>query len=108
MKGLFGVPELRHADGFYILQQRAEAETDRLIEETGSKERRRPMVKVFDEMSDCLCRVADLAEFIRIAHPRASYSQSAENACIAISGIVERFESIFLWVDTAINNLTIG
>ncbi|XP_059485004.1 mitochondrial intermediate peptidase [Neocloeon triangulifer] len=91
--GLFGVPELRSADGFYLLQQQAEYETEKLIEETGSKTRQRAMVKVFDEMSDCLCRVADLAEFVRIAHPKASYTQAAENACIAISGIVERLNT---------------
>lgn len=49
------------------------------------------MVEVFDELSDSLCRVADLAEFIRIAHPQGSFSQAAENACVSISGIVEKY-----------------
>lgn len=48
------------------------------------------MVEIFDEMSDSLCKVADLAEFIRIAHPSATYSKAAELACVAVSGLVEK------------------
>jgi intermediate peptidase len=51
----------------------------------------RKMVEIFDELSDTLCKVADLAEFVRIAHPQAAYSQAAEDACVSISGIVERY-----------------
>lgn len=47
------------------------------------------MVEIFDELSNTLCKVADLAEFIRIAHPSAAYMQAAETACAAVSGLVE-------------------
>jgi len=53
--------------------------------------RTRKIVEVFDELSDTLCKVADLAEFVRIAHPQAAYSQAAEDACVSISGIVEKY-----------------
>lgn len=91
--GLFGLPELRSFDGFYIMKENAVIETDKLIKESCSSNRSRKMVEIFDELSDTLCRVADLAEFIRIAHPRAQFSQAAEDACISISGIVEKLNT---------------
>lgn len=48
------------------------------------------MVEVFDELSDSLCKVADLAEFIRVAHPSAIYTQAAEIASATVSSIVEK------------------
>lgn len=51
------------------------------------------MVQVFDELSDSLCRVADLAEFIRFAHPSADYSNAAEHTSLAISQLVEKLNT---------------
>lgn len=48
------------------------------------------MVQIFDDLSDTLCRVADLAEFIRIAHPNPDFAEAAEETCLAVSGIVEK------------------
>lgn len=52
--------------------------------------RSRKMVVVFDELSDSLCQVADLAEFIRLAHPKEAFTVAAEDACISINLIVEQ------------------
>ncbi|XP_076657246.1 mitochondrial intermediate peptidase isoform X1 [Halictus rubicundus] len=91
--GLFGIPELKTAQGFSILKHQAMSETDMLIEEATSPNRKRKMVEIFDDMSDTLCKVADLAEFIRIAHPEEQYVKAAEDACIFISGIVEKLNT---------------
>ncbi|XP_066987964.1 mitochondrial intermediate peptidase isoform X1 [Macrobrachium rosenbergii] len=91
--GLFGVPELREPEGFYLLKENAIHETHYLVAECCSPSRSRKMVEVFDHLSDTLCRVADLAEFIRMAHPQARYSHAAEDACIAIGGLVEQLNT---------------
>ncbi|KAK9507663.1 hypothetical protein O3M35_007470 [Rhynocoris fuscipes] len=91
--GLFGISELQTFDGFFLLKENVINETERLIEEATSGNRSRKMVSIFDELSDTLCRVADLAEFIRLAHPRSSFSYAAENACIALSGVVEKLNT---------------
>ncbi|XP_016984024.1 mitochondrial intermediate peptidase [Drosophila rhopaloa] len=87
--GLFRIPELRSFEGFYLLRDNAESRTQELISEAISEQRERKMVDIFDELSDSLCKVADLAEFVRIAHPQSKYTQAAEQACISICGVVE-------------------
>lgn len=64
--------------------------TDDLIEEAISPNRDRKIVQVFDELSDTLCKVADMSEFIRLGHPQRTYSHAAEDACVSISGVVEK------------------
>ncbi|KAL0901186.1 hypothetical protein ABMA27_006493 [Loxostege sticticalis] len=90
--GLFNKPELTSFEGFYDLKEQAIAATDRLIEEATSNPTR-PMVEIFDELSDTLCKVADLAEFVRIAHPQSHFAAAAEDACISVSGVVEKLNT---------------
>lgn len=91
--GLFSIPELTSHEGFYALKEKAIFKTEDLIAEATSPDRTRKMVTIFDELSDTLCKVADLAEFIRLAHPLANYSHAAEDACITVSGIVEKLNT---------------
>uniref|UniRef100_A0A1B6C972 Peptidase M3A/M3B catalytic domain-containing protein n=2 Tax=Clastoptera arizonana TaxID=38151 RepID=A0A1B6C972_9HEMI len=91
--GLFGINELQSHDGFYLMKEEAIRISENLVKECCSPSRTRKMVAVFDELSDSLCRVADLAEFIRIAHPRSMFSHAAEDACISISGVVEKLNT---------------
>lgn len=87
------MPELRNHEGFFLLKDNVANKTDELIQEAISGKRQRKMVQIFDELSDSLCKVADLSEFIRIAHPQSKYAQAAEDACISISGIVEHLNT---------------
>ncbi|KAH8272625.1 hypothetical protein KR018_010190 [Drosophila ironensis] len=91
--GLFQMPELRSFEGFYLLRDKVERKTQDLIAEAICQHRNRKMVDIFDELSDSLCKVADLAEFVRIAHPRSKYTQAAEEACISICGVVENLNT---------------
>ncbi|VDI74554.1 mitochondrial intermediate peptidase [Mytilus galloprovincialis] len=58
--GLFLIPELSSHEGFYLLQQQVENEIDDLVKETTSTNRKRKIVQIFDQMSDSICRVADM------------------------------------------------
>ncbi|XP_041673983.1 mitochondrial intermediate peptidase isoform X1 [Drosophila eugracilis] len=87
--GLFCLPELRSFEGFFLLRDNVESRTQQLISEALSDNRQRKMVDIFDELSNSLCKVADLAEFVRIAHPQCKYKQAAEQVCISICGVVE-------------------
>lgn len=89
-QGLFGIPELQSYEGFYYLKEQAIFKTDDLINEATSRDRSRKMVQIFDELSDTLCKVADLSEFIRLGHPQGTFSHAAEDACVSISGVVEK------------------
>ncbi|XP_017881239.1 mitochondrial intermediate peptidase [Ceratina calcarata] len=91
--GLFGIVELKTADGFNVLKDEAIHETEALIAECTSRDRKRKMVEIFDEMSDTLCKVADLAEFIRIAHPDKNFITAAEDTCLFVSGVVEKLNT---------------
>lgn len=93
--GLFGIPELTSYEGFYALKKNAIIKTDELIAEASGTGvlRTRKMVEIFDELSDTLCKVADMAEFVRLAHPAQKFSEAAEDACISISGIVEKLNT---------------
>lgn len=91
--GLFGIPQLTDHTGFYLLQQQAHHEADNLVEEAISPDRTRKIVEIFDELSDCLCRVADMADFVRIAHPDQQYARAAEEACVSISNLVEKLNT---------------
>lgn len=54
------IPELSSHEGFYLLQQQVENEIDDLVKETTSTNRKRKIVQIFDQMSDSICRVADM------------------------------------------------
>src|SRR5699024_6347387 len=64
-KGLFGNQLLSHWNGFYVFRQNAIVDAEALVREATSPTRTRKMVQVFDELSNCLCKVADLSEFVR-------------------------------------------
>ena len=69
-------------------------EVSKLVTECCSRTRERKIVEVFDELSNSLCKIADLAEFIRIAHPDQHFGHSAEDACIAVSTLVEQYLNV--------------
>lgn len=74
-----------------MLQENVTHRCDELVEEIISPNRQRKIVEAFDELSDTLCKVADMTEFVRLTHPSSVYSQAAEEACFNICKIVEKY-----------------
>jgi len=91
--GLFHIPELCRPEGLHLLKENGIDEVQQLVEECCDVKRRRRIVEIFDELSNALCKVADLAEFIRIAHPDHHYCRLAENTCISIATLVEQLNT---------------
>ncbi|XP_054442505.1 mitochondrial intermediate peptidase isoform X2 [Pteronotus mesoamericanus] len=92
-RGLFGVPELSAPEGFRVAQENALRKTDLLVERACSTPPGPQTVLLFDELSDALCRVADLADFVKIAHPEPAFREAAEEACRSIGTMVEKLNT---------------
>ena len=84
--GLFQFPELTEPEGFKDLKQTCTSRSQELVTEACSPfpDRKRIVARVFDELSNELCCVADMAEFLRIAHPDRAMAEAAEDACIVV------------------------
>lgn len=95
--GLFGKKELSTHEGFYLMKERAEKAVNKLVSEafeSGPRsERQRKMVEIFDDISNELCCVADLAEFVRTSHPDEEFRQAANFAYACISQLVEKLNT---------------
>ncbi|KAK3605604.1 hypothetical protein CHS0354_027266 [Potamilus streckersoni] len=64
-----------------------------LVSEATSPARSQNIVHIFDELSDCICRVADMADFLRVSHPSKVYRSAAEETCVKLSGLVEKLNT---------------
>jgi len=96
--GLFNIKNLDHYSGFYKLQEHAKDLINQLTKEAvdydlQSQDTQRNLVHIFDDISNELCRVADLAEFVRTTHPDINYRQAANMAFASISQMVEKLNT---------------
>ncbi|KAM4796473.1 mitochondrial intermediate peptidase [Rhinophrynus dorsalis] len=91
--GLFGVPELSSPEGFHVVQEKALRNTETLLNKVCSIPPSAETVRIFDQLSDELCKVADLADFVKAAHPDSSFREAAEEACRNIGTMVEKLNT---------------
>ncbi|XP_063807747.1 mitochondrial intermediate peptidase [Pseudophryne corroboree] len=91
--GLFGVPELSSPEGFQVVQDNALRKAESLVEKVCTSPPSADTVKMFDLLSDELCKVADLADFVKVAHPDSSFREAAEEAFRNIGTMVERLNT---------------
>nr|CAG4646103.1 EOG090X02LQ [Macrothrix elegans] len=92
-QGLFGQPMLINPEGLHLMKECCLQEVNDLVAECLNPNRNRLMVQVFDDLSNALCRVADLAEFLRIASPDQQFARASETASLAIATLVEELNT---------------
>ena len=91
--GLFGIRELKSPDGFHILKDSVMNKCSNLIQEAIQNQNSPRIVAIFDEISDELCKVADLAEFVRLTHPSKMYAKAAEQTSLGLGAFVEKLNT---------------
>ncbi|KAM7413409.1 hypothetical protein PAMA_020682 [Pampus argenteus] len=91
--GLFGVPELNCPAGFQVATKAALKSTKLLVEKACSCPPGVETVAAFDQLSDGLCKVADLADFVKVAHPDPEFREAAERTCVEIGTVVEKLNT---------------
>lgn len=92
--GLFGIDHLQGPEGFQSLRDNALERASVLVEEiVHQPPKSQNVVTLFDELSNTLCKVADLAEFVRVVHPQPKFRARAEQTSVAISSLVEQLNT---------------
>uniref|UniRef100_A0A3Q3J757 Peptidase M3A/M3B catalytic domain-containing protein n=1 Tax=Monopterus albus TaxID=43700 RepID=A0A3Q3J757_MONAL len=91
--GLFGVSELSCPAGFQVATKAALRNTEFLVDKACSCPPGVETVEAFDQLSDGLCKVADLADFVKVAHPDPAFREAAEKTCIEIGTVVEKLNT---------------
>ena len=61
---MFGVPELTCPEGFQEAQEKSLQEAERLVQQACITPPGKEIVILFDQLSDALCRVADLVRLL--------------------------------------------
>uniref|UniRef100_A0A3B4A0D6 Mitochondrial intermediate peptidase n=1 Tax=Periophthalmus magnuspinnatus TaxID=409849 RepID=A0A3B4A0D6_9GOBI len=91
--GLFGVAELNCPAGFQVATAEALKNTERLLKKACTCPPGVQTVESFDQLSDGLCKVADLADFVKVAHPDPAFREAAERTCVEIGTVVEKLNT---------------
>ena len=89
---MFQINELSTSNGFHILAERVVNKCEQLLDECFLLSRRK-IVEILDDISDEICRVADLAEFIRNVDADYAHKQAAEQAYGLLHHLVEKMNT---------------
>ncbi|CEF68999.1 Mitochondrial intermediate peptidase [Strongyloides ratti] len=90
--GLFGVPQLSSPSGFKEFTNLTIEKSKNLVSQIINKEPlnlNRPYVALFDDISNEICKIADLAECVRLTHHDVNYASAAQDTMIKFTEIVE-------------------
>uniref|UniRef100_A0A0R3WJL2 Bestrophin homolog n=1 Tax=Hydatigena taeniaeformis TaxID=6205 RepID=A0A0R3WJL2_HYDTA len=73
----------------YPESQRQNYEISRRASALGNELFLGSLTNILDDLSDSLCRVADLADCIRALHPDEAYQRAANEVCLRVGNLVE-------------------
>ncbi|VEU20956.1 DEKNAAC101829 [Brettanomyces naardenensis] len=111
--GLFENPYLKKPSGLRQFSaealEKANLLTKRIIEDD-SPEGLRNCVRNLDRLSDILCRVIDLCEFVRVVHPDQSFvkaAQSCHEQMFEFMNVLNTSEGLFLKLERVLSDKTI-
>lgn len=93
--GLFDCPEFSDVAGFAFETKKCIERSKKLVEKIQllAVNPNASIIDLMDQLSDELCRVADLAECIRQVHPVNDVSLAAQDTCLAINLYVEELNT---------------
>lgn len=99
--GLFGVNELYESSGFHVLTERVLNESQKIIDDAlfladeikCGRMSVVNLIETFDHLSNTICNVADLAEFVRLSHPDEEFRLAACSASLEINSFVEKLNT---------------
>lgn len=93
--GLFNYPEFRDTAGFAQETKKCIERSKELVAMITAQADSPDMsiIDHMDQLSDELCRVADLAECIRQVHPDPEMASTAHDACLTINSYVEELNT---------------
>ena len=105
--GLFGRSILSSPEGFNQATEDTIADANKIVDEIVKSVDPNKIVDLFDDLSNTLCRTADLAECIRLLHPKKEYVEQAQRCCLEVSSFVEKLntnKSLYTALKTVVDN----
>lgn len=91
--GLYGRDILSSSQGFQQLTSRTIVEAKDIVDKIMQSDNSLETVDLFDDLSNTLCRTADLAESVRLLHPDKTYVAQAQQCCLEVSSYVDKLNT---------------
>ena len=92
--GLLGFPELRTAAGFSVLAARSKDRCEELTRRiTAGETEGLATLRALDEISDAVCGVCDMAEFVRNVHADAAFREAADATFADLSAFIQELNT---------------
>ncbi|KHJ81242.1 hypothetical protein OESDEN_19072 [Oesophagostomum dentatum] len=89
-QGLFGESQLKAASSFADLNKRVRADCADIVKQIEAGNNKRTTVKLFDDLSNTICKAADLVECVRQLHSDPEYTEAAKQSASDFCELVER------------------